>query len=66
MLRSITKRINGSPDLYGLQPVCVAMVQQAVESLKQDGYSVEYLADREELIAHRILRLDPGKLALWQ
>ena len=40
------------------------MVQQAVESLKADGYSIDYLAKREELIARRILRLDPGKLAI--
>ena len=61
---NITQRINAAPDLYGLQPVTTEMVQQAIESLKADGYSHEYLANREELIARRILRLDPGKLAL--
>ena len=64
LLQSITKRLNSSPDLYGLQPVTVEVVEWAVESLGQDGYSLEYLADREELIARRILRLDPSKLAI--
>ena len=64
LLQSITKRLNASTDLYGLQPVTVEVVRVGIESLERDGDSIEYLTDREELIALRILRLDPSKLAI--
>ena len=62
-MRRIADRINLASELYGLVSITAVDVESAIASLKLDGYSPEYLADREELIARRIMRINPNKLA---
>jgi len=59
----IARGINANAELCWLAPVSIAEIDRAIWSFEDDGYTFEYVVDREEMIARRIRRLGPGTLA---
>ena len=64
LLRSIRDNINAAPDLYGINKVGLTMVREAAASLEAEGRPIETLRGKEEIVAKRIIRLNPDKVAI--
>ena len=65
LLRSIKANINAALDLYGINKVSLALVREAVASLEAEGRRpIETLRGKEEIVAKRIIRLNPDKVAI--
>ena len=64
LLRSIRDAINAAPNLYGINKVGLALVREAAAPLDAEGRPVEQLRGKEEIVAKRIIRLNPDKVAI--
>jgi len=64
LLRSIRDKINAAPNLYGINKVGIALVREAAASLEAEGRPIETLRGKEEIVAKRIIRLNPDKVAI--
>ena len=49
---------------YGINKVSLALVREAVASLEAEGRPIEALRGKEEIVAKRIIRLNPDKVAI--
>jgi len=64
LLQALQANINTSLSLHGINEVNLDLVRQAVESLEVEGWTIETLRGKEKAVATRIIRLNPGKVAL--
>ena len=59
LMQRLTDEINSDSESYGFGAITAAQVASAIQSLERDGYAFEYVVARVELIARRILRINP-------
>lgn len=64
LLRSIKDNINAATDVYGINEVSLDLVREAVASLETEGRQIDGISKKEEVVAKRILRLNPGMVAI--
>lgn len=64
LLQLLKDNINASAATHGITEVTIELVQGGVASLEQEGWSIETLRGKEKTVARRIIRLNPGKVAI--
>jgi len=55
-IQSVADRLEEAHGAYGLEKLDLSQVLQAVESLEDDGLSLDRIVEREDLVAERIHR----------
>ena len=60
-IESIASYLNDADNSVGVKQVGIKLVARAVEALEAQGHSLEYLQNHEDLVARKVLELDPRK-----
>jgi hypothetical protein len=63
LMQRMADDINGNAESYGVGTITASQVASAIESLESDGYAFDSVLAREELIARRIIRINPSSNA---
>ena len=53
-IQSLADRLEANPGIFGLRKLDLSQILQAVESLEHDGFRLDCILERDELIAERI------------
>lgn len=64
LLQLLTDNINASPAMHGITEVTLDLVNGGVASLEKEGWTIDTLRGKESAVATRIIRLNPGKVAI--
>ena len=54
LIQRVADKLEAAPGRHGLDELDLSLVVRAVESLEDEGYALEYIADRDDMVAKRM------------